>query len=83
MTNAGMVDPDYISQMKVVLAHIGEQQYRVEKGELIVTLIIIKIESRKLQDIAWFKDTASGNQGFGSCDATRIKRSTAPVPNHR
>jgi len=32
-TNAGVIDSDYRGQVKVVLANLGDQPYRVEKGD--------------------------------------------------
>jgi len=33
MTNAGLIDSDYRREVKVVLANLGDQPYRVEKGD--------------------------------------------------
>ena len=41
-TNAGVIDSDYRGQVKVVLANLRDQPYRVEKGDLIAPLIIEK-----------------------------------------
>jgi len=32
MTNAGVIDSDYRGEVKVVLANLGDQPFRVEKG---------------------------------------------------
>jgi len=40
MTNAGVIDSDYRGEVKVVLANLGDQRYRVEKGDRIAQLII-------------------------------------------
>jgi len=52
MTNFGVIDADYIGEVKVVLANLGDQPYRVEKGERIAKLIIEKIDNRVLQEVA-------------------------------
>jgi len=41
-TNAGVIDSDYRGQVKVVLANLGDQPYRVEKGDQIAQRIIAK-----------------------------------------
>jgi len=41
-TNAGVIDSDYRGEVKVVLANLGDQPYRVEKGDRIAQLIIEK-----------------------------------------
>jgi len=42
MTNAGGTDSDYRGEVKVVLANLGDQPYRVEKGDRIAQLIVEK-----------------------------------------
>jgi len=49
MTNAGVIDSDYRGEVKVVLANLGDQPYRVEKKDQIAQLIIEKFDNRELQ----------------------------------
>jgi len=42
MTNAGVIDSDYRGEVKVILGTLGDQLYRVEKGDQIAQLIIEK-----------------------------------------
>jgi len=44
MTNAGVIDSDYRGEVKVVLANLGAQPYRVKKGDRIAQLIIEKFD---------------------------------------
>ena len=46
MTNAGVIDSDYRGEVKGVLANLGDQPYRVEKGDRIAELIIQRIDNR-------------------------------------
>jgi len=50
-TNAGVIDSDYRGEGKVVLANLGDQPYRVEKGDRIAQLIIEKFYNRELQEV--------------------------------
>jgi len=70
MTNAGVIDSDYSGEVKVVLANLGDQPYRLEKGDRIAQLIIEKFDNRGLQEVAQLDDTERGDQGFGSSDNT-------------
>jgi len=70
MTNASVIDSDYRGEVKVVLANLGDQPSRVEKGEQIAQLIIQKINHRQLQEVAQLDDTKRGDQGFRSSDTT-------------
>jgi len=47
MTNAGLIDPDYRGEVKVVLANLGDQPYRVKKGDRIAQLIIEKVGQQR------------------------------------
>jgi len=70
MTNAGVIDFDYGGEVKVVLASLGDQPYRVEKGDQIAQLIIEKIDNRELQEVTQLDDTERGEKGFGSSNTT-------------
>jgi len=74
MTNAGVIDSDYRGEVKVVLTNLGDQPYRVEKGDRIAQLIIEKIDNRELQEITHLEDTKRGKQGFRSSDTTMDQR---------
>jgi len=70
MRNAGVIDSDYRGEVKVVLANLGDQPYRVEKGDRIAHLIIEKIDNRELQEVTELDDTKRGEQGFVSSNTT-------------
>jgi len=74
MTNAGVIDSDYRGEVKVVLANLGDQPYRVEKRDRKAQLIIEKFDNRELQEVTQLDDTERGDQGFGSSDTTMDQR---------
>jgi len=76
MTNAGVIDFDYRGEVKVVLANLGEQPYRGEKGDRIAQVIMEKIDNRKLQEVTQLDDSERGYQGFGSSDTSIDQRVT-------
>jgi len=73
-TNAGVIDSDYRGEVRVVLANLGDQPYRVEKGDRIAQLIIEQIDNRELQQVTLLDYTESGDQGFGSSNPTMDQR---------
>jgi len=73
-TNTCVIDSDYRGQVKVVLANLGDQPYRVEKGDRIAKLIIEQSDNRELQEVTQLDDTERGDQGFGSSDTTMDQR---------
>jgi len=76
MTNAGVIDSDDRGEVKVVLANLGDQAYRVKKGDRIAQLIIEKFDNRELQDVTQLDDTERGDQEFGSSDNTMDQKVT-------
>jgi len=73
-TNAGVIDSDYRGEVKVVLANLGDQPYRVEKRDRIAQLIVENIDNRELQEVTQLDDTERGDQGFGSSNTTMDPR---------
>ena len=65
-TNACVIDSDYRGEVKVLLVNLGEELYRVEKGDWIAQLIIEKIDNRELQEVNQLDDTERVEQGLGS-----------------
>jgi len=70
MTNAGVIDSDYRGEVKVVLANLGDQPYRVGKGARIAQLIMEKFDNSELQEVTQLDDTERGNQGFRNSKTT-------------
>jgi len=70
-TNAGVIDSNYRGEVKVVLANLGDQPYRVEKGDRIAQLIIEKIDNRELQEVTQLDDTEREDQGLASSNTTQ------------
>jgi len=73
-TNAGVIDSNYRGEVKVVLANLGEQPYRVEKGDQIAQRIIEKIDNRELQEVTQLDEIERGDPGFGSSKTTMDQR---------
>jgi len=69
-----VIDSDYRGEVKVVLANLGDQPYRVEKGDRIAQLIIEQIDNRELQELTQLDETERGDQGFGSSNTTMAQR---------
>jgi len=65
-TNTGVIDSDYRGEVKVVLANLEDQPYRVEKRDRITQVIIDKMDKRELQEVAQLDDTERRDPWFGS-----------------
>jgi len=55
-----VIDSDYRGEVKVVLANLGDEPGRVEKGDRNTQLIIEKINNRDIQEVTQLDDTERG-----------------------
>jgi len=55
--NAGVIDSDYTGEIKVVLANMGNQDYRVKNGDRIGQLITEKIVESDCYEVQILKKT--------------------------
>jgi dUTP pyrophosphatase len=64
---AGVIDPDYTGEVKVVLFNHGDKDFEVKKGDRIAQLILEKCEVPPIGEIInLVKETERGSSGFGS-----------------
>ena len=63
---AGVINPDYISPIQVLLLNFGSQNHMVEANNRIAQLILEKIAYPILCKIPSLPNTECGAQGFGS-----------------
>ena len=63
---AGVIDPDYTGEIKVVLFNHGDKDFEVKKGDRIAQLILERCETPPIQEIGILEDTERGAHGFGS-----------------
>jgi len=66
---AGVVDPDYTGEVKVVLFNHGDKDFEVKKGDRIAQLILERCETPEVEEIGALDDTERGAGGFGSTGA--------------
>ena len=63
---AGVIDPDYTGEIKVVLFNHGDKDFEVKKGDRIAQLILERCETPEVEEVGEVKDTERGSKGFGS-----------------
>ena len=63
---AGVIDPDYTGEIKVLLFNHGEEPFHVKKGDRIAQLILERCETPDTVLIDDIDATARGASGFGS-----------------
>ena len=63
---AGVIDPDYTGEVKVVLFNHGDKDFEVRKGDRIAQLILERCETPQVEEIGLLLETERGSGGFGS-----------------
>lgn len=63
---AGVIDPDYTGEVKVLIINSGEFSFVINKGERIAQLIIEKCEILPVEEVDALDTTERGEGGFGS-----------------
>ena len=63
---AGVIDPDYTGEIKVVLFNHGEKDFEIKKGDRIAQLVLERCETPPIEEISIIEDTERGSGGFGS-----------------
>ena len=63
---AGVIDPDYTGEIKVVLFNHGEKDFEIKKGDRIAQLVLERCETPPIEEINIVEETDRGESGFGS-----------------
>ena len=63
---AGVVDPDYTGEIKVVMCSVSGSRQSFQKGDRIAQLILERCEVPTVVEIDAVNDTSRGSGGFGS-----------------
>ena len=66
---AGVIDPDYTGEVKVVLFNHGDKDFEIKKGDRIAQLILERCETPNVEEIGLMEETDRGAGGFGSTGA--------------
>lgn len=63
---AGVIDPDYTGEIKVVLFNHGENDFEIKRGDRIAQLVLERCETPPVKEIEIIEATERGSGGFGS-----------------
>ena len=66
ITSDGVVDVGYTGSIKVKLYNHSDKDYAIVRGDKITQLVVVKIETPKLEIVEDLEDTERGSNGFGS-----------------
>lgn len=72
---AGVIDPDYTGEVKVLLFNHGEGVFEVKKGDRVAQLVLERCETPEVQEVGVIKETERGADGFGSTGTRNLQPS--------
>ena len=62
----GTIDADYRGEVKVLLANLGSEDFRIDRGMRIAQLVVARVASVEVSEVSALDETARGSGGFGS-----------------
>ncbi|CAN5333243.1 dUTP diphosphatase [soil metagenome] len=62
----GVIDAGYRGEWFVAVANLGDEDYKIEKGDRIAQGILHKIPKAKIKEVKNLSDTDRGEKGIGS-----------------
>lgn len=66
LNTPGTIDSDYRGEVKVILANLGQEPFRVVRGERIAQLVPAEVTRATLSEVDVLDGTERGAGGFGS-----------------
>jgi len=66
LNGPGLIDNDYIGEIKVILHNTGQEEFIIKKGDRIAQLVFFPIFQAIFQTAAKLAETIRGEGGFGS-----------------
>jgi dUTP pyrophosphatase len=62
----GTVDCEYRGEIGVIAINLGQEDFKIEKGNKIAQMVFNKIEEADFEEVEELDDTTRGDGGFGS-----------------
>lgn len=62
----GTVDSDYRGEVGVILVNLGDEPFRIRRGDRIAQLVISRVERAEIEEVDELPTTGRGIGGFGS-----------------
>ncbi|PID41110.1 MAG: dUTP diphosphatase [Proteobacteria bacterium] len=61
----GTIDSDYRGEVKLALINLGDEEYRVNRGDRIAQMVVAPVIRASFRPVAELSDTERGSGGFG------------------
>lgn len=66
LNTPGTIDSDYRGEVKVILVNLGQEGFRLSRGDRIAQLVVAPVSQVVLKETDSFVSTDRGEGGFGS-----------------
>ncbi|MEM7751199.1 MAG: dUTP diphosphatase, partial [Pseudomonadota bacterium] len=66
LNSPGTIDADYRGEIKVILINLGQETFRIARGDRIAQLVVAKVTQPKLEVAIALDETQRSDGGFGS-----------------
>jgi dUTP pyrophosphatase len=71
LNSPGTIDSDYRGEVSVVLANLGTQPVRIQRGDRIAQIVVAPVSRADFNVVDELPQSARGDGGFGSTDVAR------------
>ncbi len=65
LNSPGTIDSDYRGEVKIILINLGEEDYKISRGERIAQLVVSKVYQAKFSEVEDLNNSHRGEGGFG------------------
>lgn len=62
----GLIDPGYRGEIRVVLVNLGDERFRIGRGDRIAQLVVLPLPKLEIEIVESLDATERGTSGFGS-----------------
>ncbi len=66
LNTPGTIDSDYRGEVKIILANLGEEYFKVKRGDRIAQLVLAPVTLAAFEEVDSLSETQRGSDGFGS-----------------
>ena len=66
LNSPGTIDSGYRGEVGVILANLGEEPFKIAKGDRIAQIVIARVERAEIAETAEVAQSERGEGGFGS-----------------
>ena len=65
LNSPGTIDSDYRGEVKVVLANLSDEPFKIERGDRIAQLVVAPVTQADWEEVDALPDSQRGQGGFG------------------